>query len=165
LAKQIVSKLLDDRDDNGEFSATLQQHQQLTDTPDILPIEIVKPLIGKLFHQQHYGLLSSDFPASASGPTKVPAALQIRFWEAINPERYFPGDQHEALKSRQAERRAARDEVVRLLESLDDVEKMDLLKGDKEEKMPVNVSCSNLWRMARRRLRSWPLTCVGVTQS
>jgi hypothetical protein len=118
--------------------------QQLTDTSDILPIEIVKPLIVKLFHQQHYGLLSSDFPASASGPTKVPAALQIRFWEAINPEQHFPADQLEAVKSRQAERRAARDEVVRLLEALDDVEKMDLLKGDKEEKKPVDVSCPDL---------------------
>lgn len=103
-------------------------------SPDTLPAQIITPLVSKLFTQQHYGLIPSDFPSSSSAPVKIPAALQIRRWEANTPETYFAAEHHPALSARKAERDRVRAECVRILGVLDDVESRDLVKGDKDDK-------------------------------
>lgn len=101
---------------------------------DSLPSQLVTPLISKLFTQSHYGLIPSDFPSSSSAPVKIPAALQIRRWEANEPLKYFPAEHHEVLSARKAEREKVRAECVRILGQLDDVEARELVKGEKGEK-------------------------------
>lgn len=107
---------------------------QVLTPPDLIPANILTPLIPKLFTQKNYGLLPSDFPSTSSSSIKIPAPLQIRRWEAIDPEKYFPAEHHPAIRARAAERERVRAECLRLLGELDDVEARDLIKGDKEEK-------------------------------
>ena len=83
----------------------------------------------------HYGLLPGDFPSSStSSNTKIPAGLQIRRWEAIEPEKYIPSEHLDAVNSRRAERVRVREECVRLLKAMDDIEAHDLVKGDGKER-------------------------------
>ena len=105
---------------------------QLTTVADTLAADALTPLISKLFSQKDYGFLVSDFLPSSS-TTKLPAALQLRYWEVNEPEKYFLGDQLGIVISRVEERRRARAECLRLLEDMDDIEKLELLKGDKEK--------------------------------
>lgn len=101
---------------------------------ETLSMDAVSALIPKLFQLQHYGYLPTDFPSSSSSVPKIPASLQIRRWEAINPEAYFSAEQCQTLKQRQAERVAARQECLRLLAAMDDVERWELVKGDGKDK-------------------------------
>ncbi|WVR03828.1 hypothetical protein IAU60_000824 [Kwoniella sp. DSM 27419] len=98
-----------------------------------LPLEAIMALIPKLFTMAQYGFLPSDFTPSSSS-LKVPAALQIRCWEANDIQKYSAPDQVEELLARRRERELARTECLRILESLDDVEKLELVKGDKPER-------------------------------
>lgn len=93
----------------------------------------IASLVPKLFAIHDYGFVSSDFSPSTS-TTKIPATLQIRCWEALEPEKYFTDEQITVLASRRAERVRMRAECVRLLGEMDDIEKLELLKGDKGEK-------------------------------
>ena len=79
-----------------------------------------------------YGLAPSDFGPSSSS-SKVPAGLQIRCWEANQPEKYFTEEQCGMLSVRREERTRARAECLKLLDAMDDLEKLDFLKGDKVE--------------------------------
>nr|XP_019050366.1 hypothetical protein I302_00796 [Kwoniella bestiolae CBS 10118]OCF29296.1 hypothetical protein I302_00796 [Kwoniella bestiolae CBS 10118] len=106
------------------------------DGQDPLPNETLSPLIPKLFTLHQYGFLPSDFSPSSS-TTKVPAALQIRCWEANDLQKYFPADQLEEIMRRRKEREAARQECLRILHGLDDIEKLELIKGDKADKSSV----------------------------
>jgi hypothetical protein len=102
---------------------------------ETLPAELVAPLISKLFNLTHYGLLPGDFPSSStSSNVKIPASLQIRRWEAIEPEKYIPAEHLDAVNSRKAERVRVREECVRILKEMDDVEAHDLVKGDGKER-------------------------------
>ncbi|WWC96983.1 hypothetical protein V866_003860 [Kwoniella sp. B9012] len=100
---------------------------------DPLPNESLTPLIPKLFTLHQYGFLPSDF-APSSSTTKVPAALQIRCWEANDLQKHFPSDQLEELLIRRKAREQAREECVKILDGLDDIEKLELIKGDKVDK-------------------------------
>ena len=103
--------------------------------PETLPAELITPLIPKLFTLTHYGLLPGDFPSSStSSNTKIPAGLQIRRWESIEPEKYIPSEHLDAVNSRRAERLRVREECVRLLKAMDDIEVHDLVKGDGKER-------------------------------
>jgi hypothetical protein len=113
---------------NDEYPSALMK-------PDSLPAELLTPLIPKLFTLTHYGLLPGDFPSSStSSNTKIPAGLQIRRWEANEPEKYFPTEHLDAVNARKAERLRVREECVRILRNMDDIEAHDLVKGDKEDK-------------------------------
>jgi len=95
-------------------------------------------VIPKLFDIKDYGFISTDFVPASSSSAKLPAGLQIQCWEAKELEIYFSKEQCETLMSRREERNRARAECLRLLEAMDDVEKMELLKGEKgEEKEKV----------------------------
>ncbi|KAK4683630.1 hypothetical protein P7C73_g6605, partial [Tremellales sp. Uapishka_1] len=99
---------------------------------DPLSAEILSPLVQKLFTLRQFGFMASDYAPASS--TKIPAALQIRSWEANDIDAYFPEDQREIVKSRRQEREAARLECLKMLERMDDVEKLELFKGDKGDK-------------------------------
>ena len=102
---------------------------------ETLPAELITPLIPKLFTLVHYGLLPGDFPSSStSSNVKIPAGLQIRRWEAVEPEKYFPSEHLDAVNARKAERSRVREECVRILKDMDDIEAYDLVKGEKEDK-------------------------------
>jgi hypothetical protein len=87
--------------------------------------------------------------------------LQIRCWEVLEPAKYFPEDQLEVLQARRAERVKAREQAVNILAGLDDVEKLEMLKGEKDEKTAVEVChtcCLLIRRLIHFRLRlrsSW----------
>ncbi|WWC87861.1 uncharacterized protein L201_002758 [Kwoniella dendrophila CBS 6074] len=100
---------------------------------DPLPNESLTPLIPKLFSLTQYGFLPSDFSPSTS-TTKIPAALQIRCWEANDIQKYFSSDQLEGILARKKEREQAREECLRILNGLDDIERLELIKGDKVDK-------------------------------
>ncbi|ORX36523.1 hypothetical protein BD324DRAFT_629227 [Kockovaella imperatae] len=104
---------------------------------ETLSSDALSSLISKLFHQNDYGLIASDFSPSSS-TTKVPVSLQLKYWEVIDLDKYFSGAQLSALKSRLDQRKSARVECVKSLESMDDVERLELLKGstEKSEKGP-----------------------------
>lgn len=105
------------------------------DSSETLPAELLAPLIPKLFKLTHYGLLPGDFPSSStSSNIKIPASLQIRRWEAIELERYIPAEHLDAANSRKAERVRVREECVRILKEMDDIEAYDLVKGDGKER-------------------------------
>jgi len=105
------------------------------DSTETLPAELVAPLIPKLFTLTHYGLLPGDFPSSStSSNIKIPAGLQIRRWEAIEPEKYIPAEHLDAATSRKAERVRVREECVRILKEMDDIEAYELVKGDGKER-------------------------------
>jgi hypothetical protein len=108
----------------------------------------------------HYGLLPGDFPSSStSSNIKIPAGLQIRRWEAVEPEKHFPSEHLDAVNARKAERSRVREECVKILKDMDDIEAYDLVKGEKEDKKErkthetkmvergrVEVSnCMNVW--------------------
>ncbi|WRT65688.1 uncharacterized protein IL334_002633 [Kwoniella shivajii] len=99
---------------------------------DPLPNEAVIPLIPKLFTLKQYGFLPSDFSPSTS-TVKIPAALQIRSWEANDLEQHFPADQIDELITRTRMREQAREDCLRILDGLDDIEKIELIKGDKDK--------------------------------
>lgn len=104
--------------------------------PDLLPNETIAAVIPKLFTQVDYGFLPSDF-----GPTvKVPAAFQIRCWEVKEPAKYLTPEQCEAVAKRKAERQQIRRECVKILKQMDDTEKLDLLKGEKSDKVEKSGS-------------------------
>ena len=105
------------------------------DSTETLPAELVAPLIPKLFTLTHYGLLPGDFPSSStSSNIKIPSGLQIRRWEAIEPEKYIPAEHLDAATSRKAERVRVREECVRILKEMDDIEAYELVKGDGKER-------------------------------
>lgn len=82
-----------------------------------------------------YGLLPGDFPSSStSSNIKIPAGLQIRRWEAIDAGKYIPSEYLDAVHARKAERARVREECVRLLKEMDDVEAHDLVKVDAKER-------------------------------
>lgn len=64
----------------------------------------------------------------------MPAALQLKYWEVQTPEKYFTKDQLELVLTRRKEREKARADIERQLAGLDDLEKWDLIKGDKADK-------------------------------
>jgi len=101
---------------------------------DLIQPDAVKPLISKLLHQQNYGFQPTDFASTSTNTVKVPVALQIRAWEPIESTRWLSAEQTELLAQRKAERIQAREEVIKLLEGMDDVEKMELLDKEKKEK-------------------------------
>lgn len=101
---------------------------------DIISNDVWTALIPRLFTLKQYGFLACDFPSTSGGPRKFPAGLQIRCWEARDPERYFTLEQREVVLERQKEREAARSEVLAILKTMDDVEILELLKTDKADK-------------------------------
>jgi hypothetical protein len=107
--------------------------------PDILPNGIISNLIPRLFAIQDHGFLPGDFPlSSSSSAAKLPAGLQLRCWEARDPENYFSAEQCAVYRTRKVERERARAECLRLLDAMDDVEKLELLQGEKgDEKEKV----------------------------
>jgi hypothetical protein len=64
----------------------------------------------------------------------VPASLQLKFWEVQTPEKHFTKDQLEAVLTRRKERESARKEIELQLAGMDDLEKWELIKGDKGDK-------------------------------
>ena len=101
--------------------------------PDILSNVTISVTVSELFDVHDYGLIPADFSASGSSLLKVPAGLQIRCWEAKEPERYLSAEHCAMLRARKEERERARLDCLRLLDGLNSMEKMDLLKGDKVE--------------------------------
>ena len=100
---------------------------------EILAPEAVTAIISSLFVQIDYGCQPSDFPPSKT-TTKVPAVLQLKYWEVQEPEKHFVKDQLEAVLSRRREREKARKDIELQLAGMDDLEKWELLKGDKVDK-------------------------------
>nr|XP_018264705.1 uncharacterized protein I303_02882 [Kwoniella dejecticola CBS 10117]OBR86863.1 hypothetical protein I303_02882 [Kwoniella dejecticola CBS 10117] len=100
---------------------------------DPLPNEVIAPLITRFFTMKHYGFVPSDFSPSTS-TVKIPAALQIRCWEANDVEQHFPAGQTEEIVTRRKEREQAREDCLRILTGLDDIEKLELIKGEKVDK-------------------------------
>ncbi|WWC68642.1 uncharacterized protein I206_102573 [Kwoniella pini CBS 10737] len=100
---------------------------------DPLPNETLTSLIPKLFALKQYGIVPADFSPSTS-TAKVPAALQIRCWEATDVAKHFSASQLEEVLARRREREQAREECERILNGLDDIEKLELIKGDKADK-------------------------------
>ncbi|CAK9781242.1 hypothetical protein CC85DRAFT_286041 [Cutaneotrichosporon oleaginosum] len=96
---------------------------------DTLRNELLTPLVEKLFSFKQYGFRPSDF----SG-LRVPTRMQIRCWEVNDLDKYFPADRVLELKARRAERERAREEVERMLASMDSIERNDWLRGEKEGK-------------------------------
>jgi hypothetical protein len=122
---------------------------------ETLTMDAVLSLIPKIFSLQSYGFLPSDFPSSSTTTVKIPAALQIRRWEAIEPEKWFTPEQCVTLEQRKTERQAARTECLRILGEMDDVEKWELLKGESKEskekpEIKVDVSPYRFGRSSRR---------------
>ena len=104
---------------------------------DILPNDVLSSVIRQLFTVHDYGLCPTDFPSSSSMSARIPAALQIRCWEANEPERYFSEEECAVLNARRKDRALVRMECEKLLEQMDDLEKMELLQGEKvDEKSP-----------------------------
>ncbi|WWD16524.1 hypothetical protein CI109_100951 [Kwoniella shandongensis] len=102
---------------------------------DPLPSDALAPLIPRLFTLRQYGFTPSDFsPSASSSSTKIPAALQIRCWEANDLQKYYPAEQEEVLLARRQEREQARERCLQILDGLDDIEKLELVKGDKLDK-------------------------------
>jgi hypothetical protein len=121
-----------------------------TDFTDPIPNEVIAGLIPKLFTLHHYGFHLTDFPPSSSS-FKLPASLQIRSWEANDLARWVPPDQLAKLEARRAERVQARAECLRLLAAMDDIEKLELLKGDKAEaKAKKEVKAEDVKEVSRR---------------
>jgi hypothetical protein len=105
------------------------------DFSETLPAELVAPLIPKLFTLTHYGLQPGDFPSSStSSNVRIPAGLQIRRWEATEPEKYIPSEHLDAVNTRKAERVRVREECVKILKEMDVIEAHELVKGDGKEK-------------------------------
>lgn len=107
---------------------------------DEVSVQWLSQRIPDLFEQRDYGVSSQDVGAS-----KIPAALQLKFWELRDPTRYFsPPNYPEAflqvLLSRQRERETARAEIAKEIARMDDVEKLDLLKGEGELKMSKSAA-------------------------
>ena len=131
--KQLKSALTSKVDDGrGQSLLKIVVELGLTDSAldtDLLPIDTLTPLVSRLFTRRDYGFIPSDF--SPSSTVKVPATLQIRCWEANEPEKYLSGDQLDMLETRKAERTKAREECLRFLIEMDDVGKLDFIKGDK----------------------------------
>lgn len=125
----------------------------------VLPNDTLSAVTHLLFNAQDYGFQITDFSASSSSTSKLPVSLQIRCWEAKELEKYFSAEQCTELRARKEERTRARMECLRLLEGMDDVEKMELLKGDKgDDRMKaakrtvdvrVSVRCLQ-WLMSAR---------------
>ena len=86
-----------------------------------------------MFTQIDHGCQPTDFPPSTT-TVKIPAALQLKYWEVQTPEIHFTKDQLESVLTRRKEREQARKNIESQLAGLDDLEKWDLIKGDKAEK-------------------------------
>jgi hypothetical protein len=97
--------------------------------------ETIAKVIPLLFDVTDFGLLSTDFPPSAND-VKLPVGLQLRCWEAKDLDQYYTPEECGIWHARVEERKRVREECLRILEGLDDVEKVELLRGDKgEDKM------------------------------
>lgn len=82
--------------------------------------------MSKLFTLKQYGFTAADFGIAAS---KLPGGLQIRCWEANDPEKYFPADRIADLKARRVVRERAREDCELMLFGKSDEEKSALLEG------------------------------------
>ncbi|WVQ74587.1 hypothetical protein IAR50_004188 [Cryptococcus sp. DSM 104548] len=123
----------------GIFIKQLKAALNISSDQDLLPNSVLIPLTRKLFALRQYGFLPSDFPP----PTpRLPAHLQIRCWQVLDVPKYFPADQLESLQARQEERERAREECLRIVQGLDDVEKHELLgrKDDKDKETSAKVA-------------------------
>lgn len=89
----------------------------------------------QLFSLTQYGFTAADF----GGGARFPAGLQIRVWEANDVNKYFPAENVAYVLDRRAERQRAREECIRLLAAMDDLEKHELFKGDKGKDEPAPV--------------------------
>lgn len=92
-------------------------------------------IIPSLFDQRDYGVSPHDI----SGSPKIPATLQLKVWELKDVSRWlcpphYPANMAQALQERRQEREQARKEVLQAVEKMDDVEKLELLKGESESK-------------------------------
>ncbi|EIW66562.1 hypothetical protein TREMEDRAFT_34970, partial [Tremella mesenterica DSM 1558] len=99
---------------------------------DLIDMDAVLGLIPRLFQQKHYGFTREDFPVT---PRKLPVSLQIIRWEVREISVYLPTDQVEVVRSRIAIYEKARQQCLRILESMDDIEKLELLRSEKAEKV------------------------------
>ncbi len=116
------------------MGSCISQSRRISHHPrkiDRIPNEVILSLIPNLFTLKQYGFTSSDFPNATS---KIPASLQIRCWEANDVEKYFPSDQVEIMLTRRKERESTREMIQSMLEGMDDIEKVELIKGEKLDK-------------------------------
>ncbi|ORY24369.1 hypothetical protein BCR39DRAFT_546875 [Naematelia encephala] len=117
LVKQLRKSLLSDITDDQARS---------------IPDTWFSSLIPSLFDQVDYGYTPSSF-APFNITTKLPTSLQSKFWEAREADRWFTSEQVAILDERRKERERAREECLKLLDALDDVEKLELLTGEAKE--------------------------------
>ena len=127
-----------------QISSHLSRHQTATrcvswtflvvlaHIPELIELEALAAIIPKLFSFTNYGFRLEDFPSSSS--KKLPVALQIPRWEVTDLAAHFPAEQLDALRTRQTVRRRAREECIRILADMDDVERIEVLKGDKGDR-------------------------------
>ena len=132
--KQLKASVLTVNGSDGELAWQLTSSAQADLREDELPNDVLLPIVHKLFAQEDYGFLPGDFPSSSRTPSKVPATLQLRYWEVREPEKWVSGEVLEGFAARLEERRSARRDCLEMLASMSEEERMKLLKGDKLEK-------------------------------